>query len=563
MTIAKVTAKLERHKSLSARRDTWLPLWQELSDILYPTRGGFTMGMQEGQEPAVELYDMTPQQARRGLAAAIDGLIKPSTARWFWLKAADDDLNELDECKTWFDEVQRRMWGAIYNPASRFIQHSSAVDNDLAAFGLGYLWISENRNHDGLQFRSLHLKDVAIDENADGQIDTAYVTRRWTGRQVMQRFGEEKTPRKIKETLSGPEAEKHKDKRWEIVQAIEPRHEYDKRRRDNLNFPYSSCVFLVDGGDGEIIEETGYQEFPLAVPRWEVGPNEIYPRSPGMMALPDARTLQTMGMTLLVAGQMAVDPPKWVPDDGVLSPVRTHPGGVTVVDPEVVRLTGGKPMGVLEQGANMPLGREMQNDYRRLVEAAFFKNVFNLPVDGPDMTATEVVERKEEFIRTIGPTLGQLEPDYPGTIVSRVFGLMSGPNRDFQAGQLPPPPEALLNRDVKFEFQSPIQQARKRLEVANMSRAFEFMAPLIQLDPGVAANFDGDEIARDLPDAFSLPAKWLRPKDQVQQMRTQAQQAQAAQGALIEGQQLADVVNTVADAGQKATQTEQLKTAVR
>jgi hypothetical protein len=558
MTSLKLTNKLERHRSLCHRRDAWKPLWQELADVLYPNRGAFTREQQEGQETQHELYDSTPQQARRGLATAIDGLMKPSSAKWFWLRATADDLNELDEVKYWLEECQRRMWTAIYNPQARFIQHSGAVDNDLAAFGLGYIWISENRDRNGLLFRSLHINDCAIDENADGQIDTIYVSRKWTARQVMQRFGDA-TPTKIKESLVGAQAEKDKDKLWEIVVAVEPRHEYDPRsRHSNLHFPYSNCVFWAgaegNNGDGEIIEESGFQEFPVAIPRWEVAPNEVYPRSPGMLALPDARTLQAMGMTLLAGGQLAVDPPRWVPDDGMMSTVRTYPGGINVVDAEVVKATRGRPMGTLELGANMPIGREMQIDYRQMVEAAFFKNIFNLPVEGPDMTATEVIERKEEFIRTIGPVLGQLEMDYVGNIIHRVFGIMSGPHRDFVAAALPPPPEALLGQEVKFEFQSPIQQARKRLEVANMARAFEFLTPLITIDPGVVANFDSDEIVRDMPEAFSLPAKWLRPKDEVEQLRAQQQQAQQGQAAIVEGQGVADIVDTVASAGQSAAQ---------
>jgi len=45
----------------------------------------------------MRLYDGTPILARRGLASAPDGLIKPKTARWFTIRAADDALNERDE----------------------------------------------------------------------------------------------------------------------------------------------------------------------------------------------------------------------------------------------------------------------------------------------------------------------------------------------------------------------------------------------------------------------------------------------------------------------------------
>jgi hypothetical protein len=543
---------LARHQAMAQTRDQWRPLWQELADILHPERGGFTTALQVGREAQHEIYDSTPMQARRGLATAIDGMLKPASAKWFWLKCADDDLNEDDEVKTWLDAVQRAMWGAIYNPAARFIQHGGAVDNDLATFGLGYLWISENRNRNGLLFRSLHIGDCAIDENADGQIDTIAITRRWTARQFVQRFGIDKAPPKVKEALEGPNAAANSGKLFEFVQMIQPREDYDPRRADEHGKPFVNCIVSCE--DETKVDESAFHEFPLAIPRWEVAANQIYPRSPGMMALPDARTLQAMGHTILVGGQRAVDPPVWVASEGVMSAVRTFPGGLTVIDVEAIKATGGKPIGHMEMGSNLPIGREMQDDYRRMVEAAFFKNVFNLPVDGPDMTAYEVAERKEEFIRTIGPTLGQLEPDYIGVTVERVFNIMmrasaTADGRPLPGAPFPPAPEVLAGRDVKFEFASPIQKARKQLELAGAGQMFAFLSPLAQAQPDILDNLDGDEITRDMPDTFGTPHKWLRPKEKVEALRAQRAQQMAGQGAIAEGQGIADIVKTVADAG--------------
>lgn len=545
---------LQRDKSLRARRDVWMPMWQSLADIYYPNRGGFTQQIIPGQETQVEIYDTTPMLARRGLATAIDGLLKPSTTRWFWMKAKDDAVNEDDAAKTWFDAVGDRMWSAIYDPLARFIQHSGAVDNDLAALGLGYLWIGENRNRDGLNFRSIHIGDCSIDENADGQVDTIYISRKWTARQAFQRFGEKAGP-KVREALKQDDT-KQRDKLFEFTQAIYPREERDQRVKDNLNMPFANCI--VSRMDEHIVEESGFQEFPVAIPRWECSPGEIYPRSPGMMALPDARTLQAMGHTLLVGGQRAVDPPTWVVDDAVLSAVRTFPGGLTVVDSEAVRATGGKPIGQLEMGANIPVGREMQGDYREMVGNAFFKNVFNLPVDGT-MTATEVIERKQEFIRTIGPTMGQLENDYIGVIVRRVFGILLRASVDIkgnpiEGGPIPPPPDVLAGKDAEFEFMSPIQQARKQIEANALASSFQIVAPVLQFQPQAADNIDGDEIVRDLPDMFNVPHKWIKAKDQRDAER-QARQQAAAGPAMVQGAQgIADVVNTVADAHQKTAQ---------
>lgn len=537
---------LDKHKSLSARRNQWLPLWQELADIFLPTRASFTMQFEPGRESDRELYDTTPMQARRGLATAIDGLLKPSTTRWFWMTAGNEELNDDDEVKRWFEEVQDRMWRAIYNPRARFIETSGAVDNDLATFGLGHLWIGENTARSGLNFKSLFLKDVAFDENADGIIDTYTISRWFTARQAQQRFGD-RIPPKVVEALK-KSSQGQAPEKFEFVQCIYPRHERDTRKRDSLNKPFASKIVAAD--DQVIVEEGGFDELPISTPRWELAPGQIYPRSPAMIALPDARTLQAMGHTLLVGGQRAVDPPIWIADDGVLSAVRTFPGGLTVVDVEVVRDTNGRPMGHLDMGSNIPIGREMQEDYRNMVEAAFFKNVFNLPVNAPQMTATEVLERKEEFLRTIGPVMGQLESSYIGQTIERVFGIM------LRAGALPPIPEALQGTNVTFEFLSPIQQARKQMEAAGLARSLEFVNPIGAIDPTVYDNFDADEIARDLPDMFSTPQRWLKTRDQVRGIREQRAQAQAAAQSAAGMEQLAGMGKTLSEVDRNVAQAE-------
>lgn len=529
---------LERHKSLASKRDLWKPLWQDLADILFPNRSGFTSPLIPGREAAIEIYDTTPMQARRALATAIGEFVMPSSPRRLRVWSNDPGIDDDDEAKAWFDVAADRMWGAIYDPQARLVQQKWAVDNDLSAFGLGYLWTGESRDRSRLAFRSLNIANCAIDEDSDGIIDTIFIERHFTARQAAQRF-KNRIPPKVAEALGKTAFPAEKDKRFLFVQGIYPRADRDPRRADNLSMPFANCIVSVE--DETIVEESGFQEFPVACPRWEVSAGEVYPRSPGMVALPDSRTLQSMGHTLLVGGQRAIDPPIWIADDAALSAVRTFPGGLTVIDSTSVRDTGGKPIGHLETGANIPIGREMQDDYRKMVVSAFYKEVFSLP-QSSGMTATEVLERKQEFLRTAAPTLGPISEDYGGATLRRVFGIM------MRAGAFLPPPDILLGRDVQFEFASPIQQARRQIETAGVARAFEFLGPIITLQPETADNFDGDEIVRDVPEAFDMPQRWIRGNDKVDGMRQARQQAAAQDGALAQGQQVAGLVKTAADA---------------
>ena len=216
---------------------------------------------------------------------------------------------------------------------------------------------------------------------------------------------------------------------------------------------------------------------------------------------------------------------------------------ITLDATTVAGLGGGAPIGVLDMGKNMPLGLDMQTAVRQQVEAAFFKNVFGLPINGPRMTATEILERREEFSRTIGPVFGRLEADYIGHIVERVFSIM------MRAGQFPPFPDVGVDEvKIDFEYMSPIQKARKETELASLGRAFEILAPLMEIDPTVADNIDADQIVRDLPEAGGIPQKWLRTKADVEERRAARAQQQQEAAAIQAAKPVAGAIKDIAGA---------------
>ncbi len=522
---------LARFKRLQDERRVWEAHWQELAEVMLPRRADFTGARAEGEKRTEQIFDGTPMLARRGLAAAIDGLLKPKTARWFRLAAADEELEGDDSVKRWLEDSEARLYRALYNRRAGFIQRSGEVDDDLVTFGTGCLFIGESRSLDRLLFRAYHLRDVFVAENGDGVIDMVFLRQSLSARQAAGRYGAERLGREAREALAGGAPER----RFTYLQAVLPRG-HDERAKpsggqDGAALPFAAVVIELESAHR--VAEGGYHEFPFAIPRWDTASGEVYGRSPGMVALADAKTLQQMGKTLLVAGQKAVDPPLLAGDDALLGAPKAFPGGITYFDMQAARDLGRIPVEPLQTGFNLPLGREMQADTREQIWAAFFRNVLQLPVASPRMTATEVLERKEEFIRTIGPVFGRLEGDYIGQVVERGFAIL------LRAGALPPLPPALRGRALRFSYASPVEQARRQIEAAGAGRAIELLAPFVQADPGILDNFDGDAMARDATEIFGLPQRWLRPRAEVEARRAAragrgADGAGAAVGALLE-----------------------------
>ncbi|MFQ5619453.1 MAG: portal protein [Rhodospirillales bacterium] len=532
-----VSEILTRHERLAGERRLWEQHWQELAEVMLPRRASFTTDGRPGDKRTSNIYDSVPMLARRGLSAAIAGLLRPKTTRWLKIEPADKQLAEDDAVKAWIDDSDDRLFRAIYAPEARFIKATHEVDDDLVTFGSGCLFVGEGRDLNRLLFRSFHLKDCFPAENEEGAIDTMHVVMLLTARQAVQRYGEENVGAKVKEALNG--SPKEQDRKFRFIWAVQPREERDAGRRANTDMAFASRIIQTDAE--HLVGESGFQEFPFMFPRWDTASGELFGRSPGMLALPDAKTLQAMGKTILVAGQKAADPPLLMPSDSIIGAPRTFPGGNTYYDAEVARDFRGRPPIVpLNTGTNLPITLEMQNATREQVWAAFFKNVFQPLLDKTGMTATEVLERRDEFLRTAGPAFEALEGDYTAPLVERAFNIAQ------RGGGFLPAPEALNGREVKFKFVSPVEQARKQVEAAGMSRFFELIAPLVQFQPEIMDNLDGDEIVRDAPDVSGMPRRWLRSKGRVEDLRGQRAQAQQAAALLDDAGQAADVARTAA-----------------
>lgn len=509
-----------RLQDLKALRGTFEDHWQSCAEHFLPKRADFTSQTQVGQTRTNKIYDPTPPQTARGLASAFDGLLKSEP--WLHVKPRDDSLEDDEEVKAWVDEVEKRMHKAIYNPKARFRQSASEVDLDLVVFGTGplHMGLAESRLH--LAFRHYHLRDTYISENTDGQIDTAYVVLRPTARQALQAWGMGKLGEKVKEALrKDANAKPDKEKRFEFIWAVEPRTERDPSKTDSRNMPFRSIIIGCD--DENVILEEGLHKFPFAVPRWETSADEVYGRSPAMLALTGAKSLQAITKTVLQAGQLAVRPPLGVISNATLSPVRMGSGKLTVIDPSVMSLYPGmKAIEPLMTGGNIPLGKEFMEMMKASLWDVMYRNILQLPVDAPQMTATEVLERMKEFVRQLGPVFGRQEADYLAPIAENVYDWLDVLNL------IPPMPDKLRAQGIRFTFSTAMEQARKQVEAAGAARAFEFLAPIGQVDPSIWDNFNFDQIARDVDTVFGMPRAWLmdvKTRDQIRGLRQQQKQA--------------------------------------
>ena len=512
--MTKITDALDRFKRLQSERHELNRLWDEVAEVLAPERGGFAGRV----DSRGKMFDSSPIIAKRGMVNAIGSFMRPKTAapgKWYDIFTEDEGLMEIGAVKGWVDHAEGRLWSALYNPRAKFIHATGKTDHDTVLFGAGALFTGTRKDRGGLLFRNFHMRGAYIARNSDGDVDTVFVIEELTARQAEQRWGKENLGEKTREALSGPD--KDVDRKFRFLWLVEPRHDRDPRVENGLNMPFKGLVIDIES-EHKVLEE-GFEEFPFAIPRWDA--DELYGRGIGVLALPDTLSLNQMGKTMLRGLHRAVAPPWLLPSDSMVNAPQLKPDGVTYYDAEAIRKLGLKdPFRQMESRGNIPWGLDAQKAMREQIFALFFRNVLNLPIDAPSMTATEVMQRREEFIREIGAVFGQLESDYTGPMVERAFNLMQ------RNGGFAPPPEELMGRTVNFRFASPIEKAKRQIEEVGVSEGINRILEVGQRHPEIEDRVNWDEYGKFIGASSDFPSSLILDNETVEGIREQRARAQ-------------------------------------
>jgi hypothetical protein len=503
-------AIIARQECLASERSLLEGQWQEIAELMRPMRADFNMTRLPGEKRLQRVFDSTPGAAADNLAAGLWGMITNSANNWFGLSHPIEELNRDENVRLWMDEAAGCMRNAFSANGQRFYAKAMELYLDQVSFGTAVFYTDELPDGSGLFFSCRHLAECYIAENAYEQVDTLYRRFLFTARQEPER-------------------------KFEFIHAVYPRDDYNPRKVLDARGK-AFCSAYVNVEKRRIVHESGYYEFPYQVARWSTASRGTYGDSPAMLALPDIKMLNAMSKTTIVAAQKVADPPILTVDERGLRGARTTPGGFIYSGLDKLGNPRYRP---LETNANIGLGLEMEQQRRAAIKEAFYGSLL-LMVAQPNMTAAEWLGRQEEKLRLMGPHLGRIQSEFLDPLIDRVFALM------YRAGRFPEPPEILKRYpEIKVDYVSPLARAQKASEGAAIVRTFEALAPIGAANPDVYDNFDHDQVAQLLADAYGLPPKAVRDPKRVAQMRQQksqaAQMAALAQAAPGLGRAMKDV----------------------
>lgn len=516
----------KRAKSLKTSRIVWDDHYQDLADYMLPRKNSITQKKTSGDKRNEVIYDGTALQAVDLLGASLHGMLTSPSVPWFELSAGNPSLDSNYEIKQWLEETTNVMRNAFSLSNFNMEVHEAYID--LVVFGTAAMY---SEFVDGkLRFSTRHISEFFITEDNHGRVDSLYRWHKDSARVLVQKFGLDEVGERIAKIYS-----KEPDQEIQIIHAVFPRDEYDATKIDKLNKPYESLY--LDGENGKLISQGGFDEFPYVVPRFLKSTGEHYGRSVAMNALPDVRMLNLMSKTIIMASQKQIDPPLLVPDDGFALPIRTAPSSINFY-----RAGGRDTITPLNTQANIPLGLNMEDQRRSAIRSAFFVDQI-LSGRAPNMTATEVLQRNEERMRVLGPVLGRLTDELLRPLIDRTYALLD------RAGLISEPPESLQGADINIEYVSPMARAAKSSGLNSTMQAIQMLMPLSESMP-IMDYINGDGIVKHVVQSLGVPTQVIRSDAEVKALRKQRAEKEAE---MAEQEQTQKDIYTAAQAGQAMT----------
>ena len=508
-------AAIAMYDDLWSKASNWRNLYQDAADLEFPRENQINTTREPGREVGTDIVDPTGIMASIEMASGLSVNLFPSGQKFYNVLMQDKTLNEVDEVKRALGRITEISHEERIN--SNFMLQANETLRALSVFGTGNMF-SEYIPGVGLNYRDYDIASYVFTENQLGRVDGMYIEFPFTARQAFMKWGDD-AGETVKKRMANPKTE---NDTLLFVWIVRPRDRKEQIGNLAVNMPFESLFMSRD--DKEIVEESGFTEFPFQTSRWTKSSGEKWGRGQGTFALGALRTLQEERAGLTDSAELHNNPPKEVLQDfeGV---VRVKSGDLNFVNQL------GTIAAIQQQAlGNYTITKDIVEMDRDEVKKLFFNDVFVQLRDlkGDRRTTLEIRARLAEGLQRLGPPIGRLQEEWLTPLVERDIGLLE---RNGVFGELPP---QMQGQKFKIEYVGRLALELKSAQSVGWVQWVAEGAEIEAATPGLGVldnvDIDGGYRARGITLGVSIDD--MASTDEVDEKRERRAQREAEARAL-------------------------------
>lgn len=499
---------LKRYKKAESEKHLFRDLYEEAFRLCIPDRNNFDRPT-GGQQKDYGVYDSMGQRAATGFVNRMQSTICPPEQKWAEIRAgevlpqqAQEELNPI------YQKITEGFFA--YLNSSNFAVAAGEMFMEVGVGTGAMLFLEGKTNDKPFIFRTVSISDIAIDEDAYGEIAGVWRKMKIERRNIPTYFDSA--------DLSEYKDEGDPNKKVTFLECTYA----------NSDGTWTYCV--IDYKTHKKIDESVLSENPWIIMRWSKAPNETYGRGPFVMAIADLKTanklremsLRQLNMTalgvftgidsdIMNVENLTVEP-------GVIIPVKRNSG----------------PTGPTLQP--LPVGGDINSQFLELerLEMAIKETLLDTqlpPEAGAVRSATEIVERVKQLQVDVGSSFGRIMAEFVQPIVKRGISIL------LRKGLISVPDSFKIDNFVtKVQLLSPIAKQQRLDDVQSLINAMQMSFSLDPQGQVVPLVYDIDRVVRYIAEQLGVNTEMLRTEAEVDEMRQQAAQLMMQQQLQQQGQ---------------------------
>lgn len=546
---------LRRHEQMKREKQPWLATYQICGEYIFLRRQDFTRILAPGQFLTGRIFDGTAPRVLHQMASALIGALWPGGEKVFVYKPPhnmDDKSKQSDEVKTYYRKASEIAYNAIRNPRAGWHMCLEEYMNDQGAFGISGIGVFETDDPSmPVRFEAVDTKKLTIDEGENGFVDTVYIEKQMTVRQVVQTYGLQNVSPRTREKYINGTAQGIMGDFVRVLHAIEPRMDAAVWQFGNASYPVASIHIEIE--QKHVLKESGYYEMPVFVTRFYKAMSEKYGRSPGMEAMPDVLEINALREAEIIAVEKILNPPIAVTQDGAAGggTINTSAGAINVrtLNGRISDAAARWIEPIITVGDIKPVLQRILEIEQNINNMFLLDRLTDLNNE-TRMTLGEVHTRERLRGQTLGTVLSRQVAELFTPLVQRVFNILLGKGmlgypptataeiaKARQAGEDPLIiPMAVFQLMVKghnvydVEYLTPAARIMRAEELMGIQQTATFVENLAKAGlPQVVDNIDMDRMVERVVELTGAPSDIVMSLEAMQKIRTARQQAQQAQ----------------------------------
>jgi hypothetical protein len=547
-----------RHRQLQTLKIPWLYTYQLIGEYVMTRKQDFTIHIMPGMFLTGKIFDSTAPNANHFMASALLGALWPNAARSFDVHAPHsmpEKVRDTKEVKEYYSRVSRTMAEVMDDPRCGLALALEEYMYDQGAFGVSGIHVKENKKLGAdtpLHYCAVDAKKITIAEGADGFVDTCFIERDLTFRQVVQEYGIESVSNTIREGFqTGNRQEDH----TRILHAIEPRLDGQMPQGGFGNRFMKFASVHIELDHHHILDEGGYNKIPALITRFWKTMNEVYGRSPAMEAMPDILEANELREAIIIAVEKLLNPPLALYSDGALGNqvVNTSAGKLSVLNLSGRMLNSGiKPLEPIVTVGELKDSLIEVENVQKIIERNFFIPQLTDLNNTQRQTLGEANIRNQLRGQSLGTIYSRQIAELFSPLVERTFDILMKQRRlgvirggvehmmliASGAKDIWLIPDAVAElikagkEGYRVRFLSPAARTMRSEELAGIQQTLTACVNLANVVPDVVDNLDFDAAMRHVVELTGAPMDILNGSDVIDQLRKQRAAQQQEQQAM-------------------------------